>query len=180
MASDGPRVVNVRACVPGAVYIGRRARHYARGWLPESPFANPFRIGAHGTRGEVIEKYRHWLWSQPSLIDRARMELRGKVLECWCSPLPCHGDVLLEVANDGDGAESSVTQHCATCAEAVREAVAREREACAALCDESGVEHGQLALAMPEASAQRVCVEFGEALCADLAALIRARGGGNG
>lgn len=30
-----------------------------------------------------------------------RRELRGKTIACWC-PInsPCHGDVLLEVAND--------------------------------------------------------------------------------
>src|SRR5215831_6014372 len=26
-------------------------------------------------------------------------ELRGKDLACWCSPEPCHGEVLLELAN---------------------------------------------------------------------------------
>jgi hypothetical protein len=26
-------------------------------------------------------------------------ELRGLDLVCWCAQLPCHGDVLLEVAN---------------------------------------------------------------------------------
>lgn len=28
-------------------------------------------------------------------------ELRGKDLLCWCYPAPCHADVLLELANDG-------------------------------------------------------------------------------
>jgi hypothetical protein len=26
-------------------------------------------------------------------------ELRGKDLACWCTPLACHGDVLLRLAN---------------------------------------------------------------------------------
>ncbi len=26
-------------------------------------------------------------------------ELKGKDLVCWCSPLPCHADFLLEMAN---------------------------------------------------------------------------------
>ena len=31
-----------------------------------------------------------------------RAELRGKDLSCWCAPnLPCHADVLLELANAG-------------------------------------------------------------------------------
>jgi len=28
-----------------------------------------------------------------------KRELRGKDLLCWCAPLPCHGDVLLRIAN---------------------------------------------------------------------------------
>ena len=32
-----------------------------------------------------------------------RAELRGKDLSCWCAPdLPCHADVLLELANAGE------------------------------------------------------------------------------
>jgi hypothetical protein len=26
-------------------------------------------------------------------------ELAGRDLVCWCAPLPCHGDVLLRLAN---------------------------------------------------------------------------------
>lgn len=95
-----PRVTHVNYAVPGAVYIGRGARSWKRGWLEPSPFANPFRIGRDGSRVEVIAKYRAWLLAQPMLVERAKRELRGKVLECWCAPRECHGDVLLEVAND--------------------------------------------------------------------------------
>jgi hypothetical protein len=70
------------------VYIGR-----------PSVWGNPFVIGKDGTRLEVIAKYRAYLQGQPSLMARARQELRGKVLACWCAPLACHGDVLAEVAN---------------------------------------------------------------------------------
>ncbi len=27
----------------------------------------------------------------------------AEVLGCWCSPLPCHGDVLVELANPRKG-----------------------------------------------------------------------------
>jgi hypothetical protein len=73
------------------VYIGR-----------PGPWGNPFKIGPDGTRLEVIEKYRVWLRGQPDLVARARVELRGKMLGCWCAPQRCHGDVLADVA---DGAE---------------------------------------------------------------------------
>lgn len=70
------------------VYIGR-----------PSSWGNPFVIGKDGTRADVIAKYRAWLEARPELVARAKAELRGKVLACWCSPAACHGDVLAEVAN---------------------------------------------------------------------------------
>ncbi len=85
------------------VYIGR-------GKCPEtgkfSVWGNPFRIGPNMTREEAIEAYRVWLLSRsPKAVRlRARLpELNGKVLGCWCSPRPCHGDVLAELADSAVG-----------------------------------------------------------------------------
>lgn len=44
--------------------------------------------------------YREWLLKQPELMA-ALHELTGKDLVCTCSPLECHADVLLELANPG-------------------------------------------------------------------------------
>lgn len=81
-------VINKRMGAPYDVYIGR-----------PSDFGNPFRIGRDGKRDEVIAKYAEWIWSKPGLVERAKTELRGKVLACWCKPARCHGDVLAEVAD---------------------------------------------------------------------------------
>ena len=62
-------------------------------------WGNPFLIGTHGTRKDVIEQYRQWVMSQPKLLEAAKEELKGKNLCCWCAPKPCHGDVLLALAN---------------------------------------------------------------------------------
>lgn len=67
-----------------------------------SKWGNPFRIGIHGTREECIQKYQEWLLGQPELIKDARVELRGKVLRCCCKPQPCHGDILVIIANQED------------------------------------------------------------------------------
>lgn len=85
-----PAVLNTRqgARSARAVYIGR-----------PSKWGNPFVIGRDGTRDEVVRKYRDWLLAQPDLVAAARQELRGRDLLCFCAPLACHGDVLLEVAN---------------------------------------------------------------------------------
>lgn len=64
-----------------------------------SEWGNPFRVGVHGTRPQVIEMYRAWLLSDPARVQRARQALAGRDLVCCCKPRPCHGDVLLELAN---------------------------------------------------------------------------------
>ncbi len=60
-------------------------------------WGNPFVIGRDGTRDECIEKYRTYLQGRPDLLARIPT-LRGQRLGCWCAPLPCHGDVLVELA----------------------------------------------------------------------------------
>lgn len=70
------------------VYIGR-----------PSKWGNPFKIGRDGSREEVIEKFRKYIADHPTLAQEAREELCGKNLVCYCAPLACHGDVLLEIAN---------------------------------------------------------------------------------
>ena len=64
-----------------------------------SKWGNPFVIGKHGTRDEVIQKYREWLMLQPELLAEVKT-LKGKVLGCYCAPAACHGDVLLKLANE--------------------------------------------------------------------------------
>ena len=48
----------------------------------------------------VIEKYREWVLQQPGMLERIRTELRDRDLVCCCKPKACHGDVLLELANE--------------------------------------------------------------------------------
>jgi hypothetical protein len=69
------------------IYIGR-----------PSKWGNPFTIGKHGTREEVIQKYREWVLKQDYLLE-ALPELFNKTVACWCSPHACHGDVLTEFAD---------------------------------------------------------------------------------
>lgn len=72
---------------PYDVYIGR-----------PSIWGNPFVIGKDGTRAEVIEKYREYVLSNKYLMARIG-DLKGKTLGCWCAPLACHGDVLVQLSN---------------------------------------------------------------------------------
>lgn len=62
-------------------------------------WGNPWIIGVHGDREDVIQKFAADLFADPERMAECRRELRGKVLGCWCAPLPCHGEILAEVAN---------------------------------------------------------------------------------
>jgi hypothetical protein len=73
------------------VYIGR-----------PSFWGNPFEIGVHGNRQEVIDAYERYVRSSCEHIASLH-ELVGKDLVCWCSPLPCHGDVLVKLVAELDG-----------------------------------------------------------------------------
>lgn len=49
---------------------------------------------------EAIATYRELLVQKPEIVEKARKNLAGKNLACWCAlDEPCHADVLLEVAN---------------------------------------------------------------------------------
>ena len=84
-----PRVKHIRESEePNDVYIGR-----------PSKWGNPFNIGDGQPRHVVIEMHRQWLRTNASLLADI-YELKGKNLVCYCAPLGCHGDTLLELAND--------------------------------------------------------------------------------
>jgi hypothetical protein len=70
------------------VYIGR-----------PSKWGNPFVIGKDGTRKEVIVKYRKYIMTRKDLLESLH-ELEGKRLGCFCAPMACHGDVLVELVSE--------------------------------------------------------------------------------
>jgi hypothetical protein len=75
---------------PGAVYIGRG-----------SMWGNPYVIGKDGDRDDVCEQHTAALHLQ---LERGHVtveqlaSLHGKDLVCFCAPLRCHGDTLVEAA----------------------------------------------------------------------------------
>lgn len=87
------RVWNKRESgVPAAaVYVGR-----------PSPFGNPFSVERYGRAG-ALQRYSDWLHAdeQTALRERVVSELAGRDLVCWCSPLQCHADMLMQLANGG-------------------------------------------------------------------------------
>lgn len=64
---------------PDAVYIGRGSK-----------WGNPFKIGEHGTRDEVCDRY------EAEVLPKLDLEpLMGKDLVCFCAPQRCHGDSIV-------------------------------------------------------------------------------------
>lgn len=86
-------VVNLHG-EPFDVYIGR-----------PSIWGNPYSLRKNATeeeRAECIEKFKKHFLNNPELMKRAREELKGMVLGCYCKPLACHGDVIADYVNGED------------------------------------------------------------------------------
>lgn len=93
----------------GAIYVGRptiwgnpfRAERFAGGWCVPVPGGEITFATEEEARTETVAAYRDML---PYFgLDLSR--LRGHDLACWCPPdAPCHGDVLLELANAPEAA----------------------------------------------------------------------------
>ena len=84
-----------------------------------SKWANPYKAPKDGSRMEVVELYRKMLLTYPqpsqgfletdSYIHTLKQELGGKDLACWCPlDVPCHADVLLELARELKGNDMNI------------------------------------------------------------------------
>jgi len=80
---NNPKLYNVKDKPKDAVYVGRG-----------TPYGNPYRIGRHGTRKEVINLFK--LKTLP-FIDVS--DLKGCDIVCHCAPKACHGKSILRKAN---------------------------------------------------------------------------------
>jgi len=94
-------VVKVNRKMPNfTLYIGR-----AWAGLPESKWANPFRIIGDDRAG-CLDKYEQHIRSHPELMA-ALHEIDNQILGCWCHDTPstgeslhCHGDVLIKLRRE--------------------------------------------------------------------------------
>lgn len=87
------QIVNRKTYRGTSVYVGR-----------PTVLGNPFVIGRDGSRADVLQKYRRWLWSamqsrnETVLAEFRRLAEQAAagdvVLSCWCSPAPCHAEIL--------------------------------------------------------------------------------------
>jgi hypothetical protein len=91
---------------PRRVQLSRRAGSRlpagAKSVAAPTKWKNPYRPAQRSpeANARAVELYRLHLEGEPELVEAARRELAGRDLACWCPlDLPCHADVLLEVAN---------------------------------------------------------------------------------
>jgi hypothetical protein len=97
----------------GAVYVGRGSR-WGNPWTIQTPqpdartVTSPegrivlSAVGPDADRwARTVATRRFAKWITTSGLDLT--ELAGKDLACWCKPTdPCHADVLLALANEGE------------------------------------------------------------------------------
>ena len=87
------KVVNIKNGEEYDVYIGREG-HGQDGY-----FGNPFTTG---TRTDKIKNFTKYAIQRVSEDPEYRIrvkELYGKRLGCFCSPKPCHGDILAQLSH---------------------------------------------------------------------------------
>jgi ribA/ribD-fused uncharacterized protein len=91
------KVVNRHHNAPFDVYIGR-------GSIWGNPFSHQEGTTAKfkvTTREEAVQAYSEWIRQPEQAYLLAQIkELKGRILGCSCSPLCCHGDVLVELAEE--------------------------------------------------------------------------------
>jgi hypothetical protein len=91
------RVYNKHDYYPfDAVYCGRGSE-FGNPYSHKNNTLAKFKVK---TRSEAISCFTHDLVRNPTLLAKVKQELKGKNLLCYCSPMPCHCDVLLDIANE--------------------------------------------------------------------------------
>ena len=85
-----PTVVNLKRD-KYTLYIGRGSK-----------WGNPYKIDKDNSREDVLKKYRVYISNKidenPVTYDLS--ELLGQILGCYCKPLDCHGDILIQIMEE--------------------------------------------------------------------------------
>ena len=104
----------------GAKYVGRGTRYgnpwavvqtrtgWAVNWTRPGKPQPEWEVSTsdqYAAQKMAVGLYGEYLAQQSDLVTRARRELAGHDLMCWCpEDQPCHADILLRVASIPDGA----------------------------------------------------------------------------
>ena len=92
---------------PKTVYVGRPTK-WGNPWPVTPPSKRSNSVGEKYYFDQAVGAFNFWIEDEEQVELRAdiRQELKGKDLACWCSEdMPCHADVLLQIANAEQGLE---------------------------------------------------------------------------
>ena len=86
-----------------AVFVARPGR-WSNPFIVTTRFPAGSKIGINCITVPTVEQsiicFRAFLEENPALMVKAKAELGGFNLACWCNAgIPCHADVLLDIAN---------------------------------------------------------------------------------
>lgn len=90
------------------VYIGRPGNHVPTKSVKlgrPGYFGNPYEIYGSRKRIDAIRLFVGYATARvqnDAEYREAIRGLKGKVLGCFCKPLPCHGDILAQMADSCD------------------------------------------------------------------------------
>lgn len=78
---------------PYDIYIGRPGKG------KDGYFGNPIRLRVGQPSGYTLERYKVYFENRIKNDEEFKqkiLELKGKVLGCFCKPNKCHGDIIKE------------------------------------------------------------------------------------
>ena len=90
---------------PNTAYVGRPTK-WGNPWPVTPASERSHGVGEDFYYRRAVEAFSFWIEDeeQAALRSDIRLKLKGKDLACWCKEsMPCHADVLLQIANDKQG-----------------------------------------------------------------------------
>lgn len=95
---DAPRgwMSDPRYCYVGRIRFDLSHEEAERGF--DGRYGNPYPLLSERHREKILDLYRAYLRrmvERPWFAQRLRA-LEGKILVCFCAPLACHGDVIVD------------------------------------------------------------------------------------
>ena len=80
-----------------AVYIGRGSIWGNPYTHLDSKHPDTIKVSS---REEAVKAFEAMVREDANIIQYIRTHLKGKDLVCFCAPKACHGDILLQIANE--------------------------------------------------------------------------------
>ena len=100
--ASATRLINLKTGNSYTKYIGRSHTTMQH-------FGNPFTVEVCGSNDEAKRRFDFWIRgiAYTHIESKRRVwiinnlsSLEGHVLACWCLPLPCHGEIYLQLLEE--------------------------------------------------------------------------------